>query len=102
MIRLTELLNVNFNKISWTKQSENSKCIVYNITVNGKTGGRIIYNKSNGKFIATAENSDHQFPKKQFSTKGEAIHYLKSFSDFAIPITAMGGSEEPSYQSYGA
>lgn len=102
MIRLTELLNVNFNKVTWTKQSENSKCIIYNVMINGKTGGRIIFDKKNSKYIATAQNSDNQFPKKQFSTKGDAVHYLKSFTDFSTPITAMGGSEAGIYRSYGA
>lgn len=101
MIRLTELLNVNFNKVNWTKQSENDKCVIYNIMLNGRIGGRIIYDKIRNIYIATATNSETFFRPKSFKSKQDAISYLSSFGVFSIPITAMGGSEEPSYQSYG-
>ena len=100
MIRLTELLNVNFNKVNWTKQSENDKAIIYNIMINGRTGGRIIYDKARKIYIATMENSDNTFQPKSFKSKKDAITYMSSFSVFSNPITVMGGSEEQSYQSY--
>ena len=97
MIRLTEILNVNFTKVNWTKQSENDKAIIYNVMINGRTGGRIIYDKQRKNFIATSQNSEAFFQPKRFDAKQDALNYLKSFNKFGTPV---GNSGEGSYQSY--
>ena len=97
MIRLTEILNVNFTKINWTKQSENDKAIIYNIMINGRIGGRILYDKERNNYIATSQNSEAFFEPKQFKSKRDAVNYLHSYSIFGSPV---GNSGEGSYQSY--